>query len=82
MVLDLRMGDVLRMRKPHPCGGLDWEVVRAGADIGLRCRQCDRRVLMDRPTVARRAKSIVERGPAPDPAIERALLEQGRDGGS
>lgn len=74
MVLDLRMGDVLRMRRPHPCGSLEWEVVRVGADIGLRCRGCARRVLMDRPTLRRRAKALVERGAAVDPAIERALF--------
>jgi hypothetical protein len=78
MVLDLRMGDVLRMRKPHPCGGLDWDIVRLGADIGLRCRECGRRVMMDRATVRRRARSVIERGPEPDPQIERALLEQER----
>ena len=74
MVLDLRMGDVLRMRRPHPCGSLEWEVVRVGADIGLRCHGCARRVLMDRPTLRRRAKALVERGAAVDPAIERALF--------
>lgn len=72
-MLDVRMGDVLRMRRKHPCGGFEWEVVRVGADIGLRCRTCGRRILMDRSTLARRAKTLVERGPAVDPAIERAL---------
>ncbi len=74
MVLDLRMGDVLRMRRKHPCGSLEWEVVRVGADIGLRCRGCGRRVLMDRPTLRRRAQGLVERGAPVDPAIERALF--------
>ncbi|MEX2446792.1 MAG: DUF951 domain-containing protein [Dehalococcoidia bacterium] len=72
-LLDLRMADVLRMRRPHPCGGLEWEVVRIGADIGLTCRTCGRRVLMDRATLRRRAKEYVTRGPALDPAIEQAL---------
>ncbi len=47
MVLDLRMGDVLRMRRLHPCGSLEWEVVCVGADIGLRCCGCGRRALME-----------------------------------
>jgi hypothetical protein len=72
-VLDLRMGDVVRMRRKHPCGGFDWEIVRLGADVGLRCQTCGRRVLMERSTLARRARTLVERGPAPDPDIERAL---------
>ena len=73
MVLDLRVGDVLRLRRKHPCGSFDWDVVRVGADIGLRCRECGRRVLMDRPTLRRRAAAQLERGPALDPAIEAAL---------
>ena len=73
MVLDIRMGDVLRLRRKHPCGGFEWDVVRTGADIGLRCRTCNRRVLLDRATLRRRADRLIERGPPLDPAIERAL---------
>src|SRR3990172_5456394 len=40
MPLDLRLDDVLRLRKPHPCGGYEWRVVRLGADIGLVCTTC------------------------------------------
>ena len=73
MVLDLRVGDVLRLKRKHPCGGFEWDVVRVGADVGLRCRECGRRVLMDRPTLRRRAGELLERGPAIDPAIQAAL---------
>lgn len=72
-LLDLRMGDVLRLRKQHPCGSHDWEIVRLGGDVGLRCRGCSHRILMDRPTLRRRALAFVERGAPLDPAIERAL---------
>ncbi|MEX1022682.1 MAG: DUF951 domain-containing protein [Dehalococcoidia bacterium] len=71
--MDLRMGDVLRLRKPHPCGGTDWEVVRLGGEIGLRCLGCQRRIILDRPTLRRRTKAVVERGTPLDPAVERAL---------
>lgn len=56
--LDLRVGDVLTLRKPHPCGGHDWEVTRTGADIGLTCLTCQRRVLLPRLTLERRVKRI------------------------
>lgn len=79
MVLDLRMGDVLRLRRKHPCGGSDWDVVRVGLDIGLRCRTCGRRVLLDRPTLRRRIAEVVERGEPIDPAIEEALWGSGED---
>jgi hypothetical protein len=72
--MDLRVGDVLRLRRKHPCGGYDWDVVRVGADIGLTCRECGRRVLLDRPTLRRRLKAVVERGTAVDAQIERAIF--------
>ena len=59
MLPDLEMGDVLRLRKPHPCGATDWIVVRLGADIGLKCLGCGRRILLPRRDVARRLKTIV-----------------------
>lgn len=62
MLPDLQMGDVLRLRKPHPCGSTDWVVVRLGADIGLKCLGCGRRILLPRRDVARRLKSYVEKG--------------------
>jgi hypothetical protein len=63
------VGDRLRLRKVHPCGGWTWAVVRLGADIGLVCETCGRRVLLDRPTLERRVKSFLARGEplTPDP---------------
>jgi hypothetical protein len=55
------MNDVLRLRKPHPCGATDWVVVRLGADIGLKCLGCGRRILLPRREVARRLKTFVTR---------------------
>lgn len=60
--LELLLGDVLRLRRPHPCGGSEWFVDRLGADIGLRCRTCGRHVLVERRTVERRLAGFVERG--------------------
>lgn len=59
--IHLEMGDRLRLRKQHPCGNFDWEVVRLGADIGLRCEKCGRRVLLPRSEVERRTKQILPR---------------------
>ena len=80
--MDLRMGDVLRLRKPHPCGGTDWQVVRLGADIGLLCRGCQRRVILERPVLRRRIKTVVARGEAIPDEVARALYgEVAVDGG-
>jgi hypothetical protein len=62
-VLELRLGDQVRLRKQHPCGSRDWTVVRLGADIGLVCAGCAHRILMDRLTVERRFTEYRERGP-------------------
>ena len=61
MLPDLQMDEVLRLRKPHPCGSTDWVVVRLGADIGLKCLGCGRRILLSRRDVAKRLKSYVSR---------------------
>lgn len=74
------MGDVLRLRKPHPCGGLDWDVVRIGADIGLRCRECGRRLLLPRADLEKRMKAFVSRGEAVDPARERIIFGEREPG--
>lgn len=62
MPLEIRLGDVVRLRKPHPCGGYEWEVVRLGADIGIQCTTCGRRVLLARRLFERRVKTFVRRG--------------------
>ena len=56
---NLQLNDVVRMRKPHPCGSYEWRVTRLGADIGLECKNCGRRVMLTRRELARRAKTIL-----------------------
>ncbi len=62
-MLNLRRGDVLRLRRPHPCGSIVFEVVRLGADIGLRCLTCNRRILLARSLLERRMSGFVSRAP-------------------
>lgn len=59
MLPDLQINDVVRMRKAHPCGSYEWKVTRLGADIGLECKICGRRVMLTRRELARRAKTIL-----------------------
>ena len=61
--LALYLDDVVELRKPHPCGGDTWRIVRLGADIGLVCATCGRRVLVARASVERDIKRFVSRGP-------------------
>ncbi len=62
MVMEIRLGDVVRLRKKHPCGGDEWEVVRLGADIRIRCLKCQHHVLLTRSTFERRVKAFISRG--------------------
>lgn len=55
-ILDLHLGDLLTLKKPHPCGGSVWEVVRVGMDIGIICQTCSRRVMLPRSELERRVK--------------------------
>ncbi len=64
MALEVKIGDVVRMKKPHPCGSHLWEVTRLGADIGLLCQQCRRHVMLPRPYLERRVREVLPREPA------------------
>ncbi len=65
MIVEFRLGDRVQLRKPHPCGGYQWDVVRLGADIGVHCTTCGRRVLLPRRDLERRIKRFLARGPEP-----------------
>ena len=56
-MVPFEVGDTVVLRKPHPCGSNEWKVYRIGADIGLLCSGCGRRVMLERPVVQRRMKS-------------------------
>lgn len=62
--LELLLGDVVRLRRAHPCGGTEWLVDRLGADIGIRCQACGRHVLIDRRVLESRLSAFVTRGDA------------------
>jgi hypothetical protein len=61
MTIEIKLGDIVRLRKAHPCGSYEWEVVRVGVDIGLKCLKCQRRVLLERSIFERRVKNVVDK---------------------
>jgi hypothetical protein len=61
MTIEIKPGDVVRLRKAHPCGSYEWEVVRVGADISLKCLKCQRKVLLERDVLGRRVKEFVSK---------------------
>jgi len=81
--IPLFLGDVVRLRKPHPCGSYEGIIVRTGVDTGLRCLTCGRRVLIARMTAEKRIKAFISRGPeAPESDIPRTGRELLRTGAS
>ena len=57
--MDIRVGDILTMKKPHPCGSRDWEVLRVGADFRLRCRGCGHEVMGPRSKFERNIRAVM-----------------------
>jgi hypothetical protein len=62
---ELHLDDIVRLRKQHPCGGYEWKVTRLGADIGLECLTCQRRVMLTRRKLGRMVKTIVSSSTSP-----------------
>lgn len=54
------LGDVVRMRKEHPCGGDQWEVIRVGMDFRIKCLTCGRVVMLPRPKFEKAVKAVVK----------------------
>ena len=59
MAMDVRVGDVLKMKKPHPCGSFEWKVLRSGMDFRLKCLGCGREVLVPRAKAEKGIKQII-----------------------
>ena len=72
MEQEIRLGDIIQTRKPHPCGGDTWTVIRTGADIKIRCARCGRIVMLERDVFLKRRKKLIEQGPPPAPLIYEA----------
>jgi hypothetical protein len=61
-ITPIKIGDVVRMKKPHPCGANEWEITRLGMDIGLTCVGCGRNVRLVRSEFDRRFRGFIRRG--------------------
>ena len=57
--VDVQVGDVLQMKKPHPCGGSSFAVLRVGMDFRLRCTGCGREVMLPRKKAEKALKKII-----------------------
>lgn len=58
--MDFAIGDIVKMKKKHPCGSDNWQIWRMGMDFGIKCCGCDRKIMMPRAKFEKAVKSIVE----------------------
>lgn len=58
--MDFQLGQVIKMKKPHPCGGNQWEILRVGADFRLKCLGCGHQVMIPRKTVEKGFKGFIK----------------------
>lgn len=63
--MDIRPGDVIRMKKLHPCGSATWEVLRIGQDFRLKCSGCGRQVMMKRTAAEKGIREVIRPGNEP-----------------
>lgn len=58
MIDNFDIGDIVKMKKQHPCGSFEWEVIRMGADIKIKCTGCGRIVMLPRSKFQKNAKKV------------------------
>jgi hypothetical protein len=62
MIMEIKQGDIVQLKKNHPCGSDRWQVVRTGADIGIVCLGCRQKIMLERSSFEKRIKSFVSKG--------------------
>ncbi|MGN1083845.1 MAG: DUF951 domain-containing protein [Lachnospiraceae bacterium] len=66
--MDLQVGDVIKMKKPHPCGSKEWELLRVGMDFRMKCMGCGHQVMLPRQQAEKNIRGVTK-------AEERAKTE-------
>lgn len=56
--MDISLGDIIKLKKPHPCGSQEWEVLRVGMDFRLKCMGCGHQVMLARKLVEKNIRGI------------------------
>jgi len=55
-----KIGEIVELKKQHPCGSKQWEITRVGADFRIRCLGCDHQVMLPRPKFEKSVKKIIK----------------------
>ncbi|MBQ8681414.1 MAG: DUF951 domain-containing protein [Bacilli bacterium] len=59
MALDYKLGSIVEMKKQHPCGTNKWEIIRVGADIKIKCLECNRTIMLPRIEFNKKVKKVI-----------------------
>lgn len=59
--MDYEIGDIVKLKKQHPCGSNEWEILRVGADFRLKCRGCSHQVMVARKLVEKNTKDLIKK---------------------
>ncbi len=57
--MDIQEGDIVKLKKQHPCGSKEWEVLRIGADFRLKCRGCGHQIMIARRLVEKNVREVI-----------------------
>lgn len=68
--LDYEVGDVVKLKKPHPCGSSEWEILRVGADFRLKCVGCGHQIMVARKLVEKNTRGLTKKNISRKPADE------------
>lgn len=68
--LDYEVGDVVKLKKPHPCGSNEWEILRVGADFRLKCVGCGHQIMVARKLVEKNTRGLTKKNISRKPADE------------
>ncbi|TAH69578.1 MAG: DUF951 domain-containing protein [Anaerolineaceae bacterium] len=60
--MDLNVGEIIRLKKPHPCGSNEWEILRTGMDFRLKCMGCEHQIMIPRKQVEKNIKKVKKPG--------------------
>ena len=77
--VEIRLNDIVEMRKKHPCGSSTWQVIRIGADIKIKCQGCKRIVMLDRSEFLKRRKKTITQGDVPEIETLEQIFRQNRE---
>ena len=58
---EYHVGDIVKMKKPHPCGSQEWQITRTGMDFGMKCQGCGHFVMIPRPKFMKMVRAIVKK---------------------